>query len=320
VISNMRNTKLQLIKEYINLKIMLTSIGFMLGIIILNVIVNPRTLMYIDSITLLAVPLAFLGLAELIVLVTGEVDMSVGAGLTLANVVSVYAYLYHGIGDYRFVLLHLIIGLAVGIVNGIIVGLLRVNSFLGTLATSSIWSGLALVILNKPEGPIPNWYYRLFMDGLWGIPMVIIGLLASLLIWLYFRFNKISLHFYASGSNPYSAFIAGINVNLIKFIAFTLNGLFVGLAALFMTGIIASGDPKIGIPYTLTAILAAIIGGARFTGGVGDGVATICAAIGLTFMRNLIFSLGVPFYQQDLVYSAVVLGLLAVVMYLRGGR
>ncbi|MEM0060251.1 MAG: hypothetical protein QXE10_07490, partial [Desulfurococcaceae archaeon] len=86
------------------------------------------------------------------------------------------------------------------------------------------------------------------------------------------------------------------------------------------TGIIASGDPKIGIPYTLTAILAAIIGGARFTGGVGDGVATICAAIGLTFMRNLIFSLGVPFYQQDLVYSAVVLGLLAVVMYLRGGR
>ncbi|MEM0059823.1 MAG: hypothetical protein QXE10_05310, partial [Desulfurococcaceae archaeon] len=68
----MRNTKLQLIKEYINLKIMLTSIGFMLGIIILNVIVNPRTLMYIDSITLLAVPLAFLGLAELIVLVTGE--------------------------------------------------------------------------------------------------------------------------------------------------------------------------------------------------------------------------------------------------------
>jgi len=316
----MRKAKLELIKEYINVKILLTSACFMLGIIILNVVVNPRTLMYIDSIALLAVPLIFLGLAELFVFVTGEVDMSVGAGLTLANVVAVYAHLYHGINDYRFVLLHIAVGLAIGVVNGAIVGLLRVNSFLATLATSSIWAGLSLVILSKPEGPIPTWYYRLFMDGLWGIPMVVIGLLASILIWLCFRFSKISLHFYASGSNPYAAFIAGINVNAIKFIAFTLNGLFVGLAALFMSGIIASGDPKIGLPYTLPAILAAIIGGARFTGGVGDGLATICAAIGLTFMRNLIFSLGVPFYQQDLIYSAVVLGLLAVVMYLRGGR
>jgi len=273
-----------------------------------------------DSIILLAIPLIFLGLAEMLVFITGEVDMSVGAGLTLANVVPVYAFLYHDINDYRFVLLHIAIGLAIGIVNGIIVGLLRVNSFLATLATSSIWSGLSLAILNKPEGPIPTWYYRLFMDGLWGVPMVQIGLLGSLLIWLCFRFSKISLHFYASGSNSYAAFIAGINVNAIKFIAFTLNGLFIGLAALFMTGIIASGDPTIGLPYTLPAILAAIIGGARFTGGVGEGLATICAAIGLTFMRNLIFSLEVPFYQQDLVYSAVILGLLAVFMYLRGGR
>jgi ribose transport system permease protein len=72
------------------------------------------------------------------------------------------------------------------------------------------------------------------------------------------------------------------------------------------------------LPYTLSAILAAIIGGARFTGGAGDGIATISAAVGLTFMRNLIFSLGVPFYQQDLVYSIVVLALLAIAMYLRG--
>jgi len=316
----MKSGKLQLIKEYLNLRILLTSISFMIGVILLNVVVNLKTLMYISSITLLAVPLAFLALAELIVFITGEVDMSVGAGLTLANVIPVYAYLYHGIEDYRFILLHLVVGLSIGLVNGTLVGLLRINSFLATLATSSIWAGLSLTILNKPEGPIPTWYYRLFMDGLLGIPMVIIGMLVAISMWMVFRFSKTSLHFYAAGSSSYAAFIAGINVNVIKFIAFILNGLFIGLAAIFMTGIIASGDPTIGLPYTLSAILAAIIGGARFTGGAGDGIATISAAVGLTFMRNLIFSLGVPFYQQDLVYSIVVLALLAIAMYLRGAK
>jgi len=314
----MKSGKLQLIKEYLNLRMLLTSISFMIGVILLNVVVNLKTLMYISSITLLAVPLAFLALAELIVFITGEVDMSVGAGLTLANVIPVYAYLYHGIEDYRFILLHIVVGLSIGLVNGTLVGLLRINSFLATLATSSIWAGLSLTILNKPEGPIPTWYYRLFMDGLLGIPMVIIGMLVAISMWMVFRFSKISLHFYAVGSSSYAAFIAGINVNVIKFTAFILNGLFIGLAAIFMTGIIASGDPTIGLPYTLSAILAAIIGGARFTGGAGDGIATISAAVGLTFMRNLIFSLGVPFYQQDLVYSIVVLALLAIAMYLRG--
>jgi ribose transport system permease protein len=314
----MKSGKLQLIKEYLNLRMLLTSISFMIGVILLNVVVNLKTLMYISSITLLAVPLAFLALAELIVFIAGEVDMSVGAGLTLANVIPVYAYLYHGIEDYRFILLHIVVGLSIGLVNGTLVGLLRINSFLATLATSSIWAGLSLTILNKPEGPIPTWYYRLFMDGLLGVPMVIIGMLVAISMWMVFRFSKTSLHFYAVGSSSYAAFIAGINVNVIKFIAFILNGLFIGLAAIFMTGIIASGDPTIGLPYTLSAILAAIIGGARFTGGAGDGIATISAAVGLTFMRNLIFSLGVPFYQQDLVYSIVVLALLAIAMYLRG--
>ncbi len=314
----MKNLKFQLIKEYMNLKILFSSTVFMLSIIISNIIVNPGTLIYINSIMLLAIPLSFLALAELVVLTTGEIDMSVGAALTLANVVSVYAYLRHGVEDYRFVLIHLIIGFAIGLINGILVGLLRVNSFLGTLATSSVWSGLSLIVLNKPEGPIPQWFYRLFIDGLWGVPMSIIGILILLAVWIILRFNKILLYFYAVGSNPYASFIAGINVNLVKLFAFTLNGLFVGIAALFMTGIIASGDPRIGLPFTLSAILAAIIGGARFTGGVGDGIATICAAIGLTFMRNLIFSLGVPFYQQDLVHSGIVLALLAIIMFLRG--
>jgi len=309
-----------LIKRYLNLRTLISSIVFMIGIIMLNIMVNPRTIFYINAIVLTAIPLAFLGLAELFVLLTGEVDISVGAGLTLANVIPVYAYLYLGIDDFRFCLIHIAVGLALGFINGILVGLLRIKSFLATLATSFVWTGLALIVLNKPEGPVPEWFAKAFSRGIFGIPMTVIGLLLLISIWLLFRFHVISLHFYAVGSDPYASYIAGINVNLIKLYAFTLNGFMIGLSALFMTGIINSGDPRIGLPFMLSAILAAILAGARFTGGTGDGIAVIAAAIGLTFMRNLLFSLGIPFYQQDLAYSIIVLGLIAVVMYLRRMR
>jgi len=312
--------QLKLVEKYLNLKDLLASTIFMVGIISLNIFVNPGTLAYVGSIVLLAIPLAFLGLAETLVLITGEVDMSVGAGMALANVIPVYAYLYQGIGDYRFILLHLAVGLAIGIINGILVGLIRVNSFLGTLATSTIWTGLALMILHKPEGPIPSWYYGLFMYGFWGIPIVIFGILVFIALWFLFRLNKASIHFYASGSNPRAAFIAGIDVNKIKLLAFVIDGLLVGLAALFITGITASGDPNIGGSYTLSAILAAVMGGAKFTGGTGDGVATLFAAVGLTFTKNLIFSLGIPFYEQDIVNSFIILVLLAIVIYFKGER
>lgn len=314
---NKTGKKLSIIRKYLNIRTILSTTVFLIGVVSLNLIINPRTVLYIDSIALLAVPLAFLGLAELYVLLTGEVDMSVGAGLTLANVVPVYAYLYFGISGFEFCLLHIAVGLLLGLINGIIVGLLRIKSFLGTLATSSIWSGLALIILNKPEGPVPGWFAQLFSRGVSGISMTIIGFLLLVLIWILFKFHIISIRFYAVGSDPYSSYIAGVDVNLIKLYAFILNGFMVGLAALFMTGIINSGDPRIGLPFTLSAILAAILGGARFTGGSGDGIAVITAAIGLTFMRNLLFSLGVPYYQQDLIYSILTLVLITIVMLLR---
>jgi ribose/xylose/arabinose/galactoside ABC-type transport system permease subunit len=93
--------QLKLVEKYLNLKDLLASTIFMVGILSLNIFVNPGTLAYVGSIVLLAIPLAFLGLAETLVLITGEVDMSVGAGMALANVFASLLWGYTGVNMGR---------------------------------------------------------------------------------------------------------------------------------------------------------------------------------------------------------------------------
>jgi ribose/xylose/arabinose/galactoside ABC-type transport system permease subunit len=155
------------------------------------------------------------------------------------------------------------------------------------------------------------------VEGVGGVPIGVWALLLAVGIWLIFRFHSISVSFYASGSNARGAFATGINVDRMKFYAFILNGLMVGLAGLIMTGVIGSGDPRISPFSTLLAILAALIGGASFSGGTGDGIGAIGAAIGLHFTRDLISRFGVSYYHMDLVYGSLILVLIGVISYLR---
>lgn len=294
----------------------LPGVLFFIAVLLVIVYMNPGFLNLLNSNIVSYMDLAFLAIAEIFVLSAGDVDLSAGAGLILVNVITVSAYTSLGIGSPLLLLFPLGMGLAIGIVNGLIVGYLRLNAFLATIGTSFVWSGLALIIMHTPGGSIPLWYSSLFGEGLFGIPLSLYLLVLPVVIWLLFRFLPISNYFYATGDNIQAAFATGINANRMKFYAFALNGLMIGTAGIILTGSTGSGNP-LGVALTLPAILAALIGGATFSGGTGNVIGAVGAALGLGFLKRIIYYLGVSSYSRDLVYGIIILIAIVALSYLK---
>ncbi len=294
----------------------LPGVLFFIAVLLVILYMNPGFLSLLNSNIVSYMDLAFLAIAEIFVLSAGDVDLSAGAGLTLVNVITVYAYTSVGVGSPLLLLFPLGMGLAIGIVNGFIVGYLRLNAFLATIGTSFVWSGLALIVMNTPGGNIPSWYTSLFGEGLLGIPISIYLILLAVVIWLLFRFLPISNYFYATGDNIQAAFATGIDANRMKFYAFMLNGLMIGIGGIIFTGSIGSGNP-LGVALTLPAILAALIGGATFSGGTGNAIGAVGGALGLGFLKRIIYYLGFSSYTRDLIFGIIILIAIVILSYLR---
>lgn len=293
--------------------------GFLLVFMItmINAFLMPRFIKLFYSNLLVALPVALLALGETLVLIVGEVDLSLGATLMFVNAITVAAFTDYNINGPLFLLVPIITGLIVGALHGFLVSFGRVNSFLATVGTSFVWGGMALAILREPRGSVPAWFSNVFTGGLAGVPFSLWMLVFIFLAWISFDFSPLSTNFFAVGSSSRAAFSMGLNVNRVKFYAFILNGLFVGVAGLTMTGIIGSGDPRLSGFSTIQAILAALIGGASFAGGRGNGFGAALAAIGLQFVRNLVAWLGISYYFLDLAYGCIILALIAMITVVR---
>lgn len=289
---------------------------FFFAIFFLIVYINPGFLSLLDSNIYSYMPLAFLAFAEIFVLSVGDVDLSVGAGLTLVNVITVHTYVNYGVDSYLLLLVPLAVGLGIGFVNGVIVAYLRLNAFLATIGTTFVWAGSALLIMHQPGGSIPSWYRGVFRGGIFGAPISMYLIVLAVIIWLFFRFHPISNHLYATGDDIKAAFSTGIDSNRMKFYAFLMNGLMIGIAGFVITGAMGSGNP-LGEEMALPAILAALIGGATFSGGTGNAIGAIGGALGLGFLERAIYYLGVSSYFRDLAFGILVLVGIVALSYLR---
>lgn len=260
-------------------------------------------------------PLAFLAMGQIFVLTTADIDLSAGAGLSLVNVVTVSLYVNYGIASPLILIIPLGVGLAIGIINGLLVGYLRLNAFLATIGTTSVWTGTALFIMGRPGGAVPAWFTSMFQGGVLGVPLSFWLIVLVIGIWFIFRYLSVSNYLYATGSDIEAAFSTGVDANRMKFYAFLLNGLMIGLAGLVMTGSISSGDPRIGEGLVLAAIIAALIGGGNFSGGSGNAIGAAAAGLGLGFMRNLMFFLGISSFNQNVVRGSIILIIVIVLSY-----
>lgn len=254
-------------------------------------------------------------LAQAIVVISGGIDLSVGAVISLLTSLAAGLYRAHpGLNPLVVVLYLVALGAATGALNGLIVVRLKVTPFMATLATMSLFQGAVLFYAPRTIGGIPR-SYRFLSDGtVLGVPFTIVLFVAVLLACAYLmRKNRLGRHIYAVGADPYVAGISGIPVRRIRFLAYLVAGALVGVAAAFMTARMGGGGPKVGVGYELDSITAVTIGGVSLAGGAGSVFGTFAGVLIIGVFYNLMNLLSVNAYLQIVLKGLVLV--LAVSFY-----
>lgn len=249
------------------------------------------------------------------VILTGGIDLSVGATLALTGAVTA-GMMASGMDPIFAMLLGLLLGAVLGAVNGIIIAKGKVAPFIATLATMTIYRGLTLVYTDgRPiSGLGDSLTFQMLGKGYFlGIPIPVVTMIVSFGI-LYFILKKTTFgrRVYAVGGNEEASILSGINADRIKIYVYSLLGLLAALASLILTSRLNSAQPTAGEMFELDAIAAVVLGGTSLTGGRGWIVGTLIGALIIGVLNNGLNLIGVPSFFQQVVKGAVIL--LAVLM------
>ena len=256
--------------------------------------------------------LATLGLGQGVVILTAGIDLSVGGVMALGTTIAATHFTGTGTTLLWSVVI-LAIGTAAGLINGVLVGRLRLQPFIVTLATWSIFDGIALYVLPVAGGQVPGGFAGWINGSAAGIPNPIWVLIALVAVWLWFRRTRAARRIYAIGSDREAARIAGVRIVPTLMTAYAISGLCAGGAALFYTMLTASGDPTSGDGLILPSVAAVVIGGTSLFGGQGSFVGTVAGALTLTLLGDVIFAVHLPSY-----WTVLADGLLLIAAVLAG--
>lgn len=263
------------------------------------------------STTATLVPLVLVALAQAVVVIGGGIDLSIGASVTVASVTAVVVM--DGREDRLLVgaLVAIAVGAACGLVNGLIIALLRLQPIIVTFATSSVFAGAALLVLPTPGGSVPATLTRGYRDTLLGVPAGAWLLLATLALWFLLSRTRLVRHVYAVGGDPVASYASLIPVARVQVLSYVLCGALGGVAAVALLANSGSGDPFVGLGMTLDSVAAVVIGGIALSGGRGSGVGAVAGAITLALIENSIFFADVPTNYRPLVSGVVIIAALA---------
>ncbi|MCX6045416.1 MAG: hypothetical protein NT075_09895, partial [Chloroflexi bacterium] len=221
----------------------------------------------IVSISKNSLPLVYLAVGQAIIVIAGGIDLSMGALLLLTNVIAARFMLGQPIGVVLLIAVVLILG--IGILNGLtgyIISISGVPDIVVTLATSYIWSGLALRILPSPGGgtaPEFRWLFTGAQSGIGGTYIMPILMMAipALLVFIFSRRTRIGLSMYAIGSSSIAARLLGLDVRRAKIVSYAIGGAMAALAGLATVALTGTGDPRfsVGANATLNSVAAIVL-------------------------------------------------------------
>jgi ribose transport system permease protein len=259
------------------------------------------------EITLQTAVIAIIGAGMTFVILSGGIDLSVGSVFACSAVVGGIVFT-----STHSLLLALIAtagaGAVFGLANGILITILHVPPFIGTLGMMGVARGFALIFVNGVPIYGLESYKFIGQGKLFNVIPVPTIFVLGVIVLRYTRFGRFT---YAIGSNAEGARLSGINVRLIQIGIYVICGFVTGLASTIEAGRLAIVQPAGGNGYELLAIGAVIIGGASTFGGEGSIVATLIGAIIVTTMRNGLNILGVNAFWQYVVNGVVIIGAVA---------
>jgi ribose transport system permease protein len=290
----------------------LPAVLILLLLLGLNGIFEPNSLS-LGSLTGLVstyLALMLLAVAQTYVVLAGDIDLSVGSIVSLVNVVIVVLMERWG-GDAGMVALACLIGIATGVicgvVNGLVVAGLRLQAIVATFATSIFFSGLALYVLPVAGTPAPEIYWTTYSNSFFGIPFVGYVLVVALLVIGFLARTVLVTQLLAVGDGAIAAFQSGLPVTLIRIKGYVVCGLFSALAAFCVTGDTASGDPLVGGKMTLFSVAAVVLGGSALSGGMGSVIGSVLGAFIIGLINSLVFFVRTPSEWQNLVQGLAIL-------------
>jgi ribose/xylose/arabinose/galactoside ABC-type transport system permease subunit len=249
-----------------------------------------------------------LAFGSTVVLISGEIDLSIGALEGFTAVIAGIVLVELGMPWPLGIVAAIGCGALIGLANGLITTRLGVPSFIATLATLGMASGLALRITdgNAIYG-FPEPYLEIGRGRPFGLPLPALLAAAVLaLLWLLLRFTRLGLHIYAVGGNPGAAAETGISPRRVKTIALTISGACAGIAGVLISARLNAANGNFGQFDLLDAIAAVVIGGTALTGGVGSLIGTLFGVLIIVTIRNGLDLLGVsPFWQTAAVGAMI---------------
>jgi ribose transport system permease protein len=210
------------------------------------------------------------------------------------------------------ILMILLVGLAIGLVNGLLIVLLRLQSLAVTLASFIICTGIALMILPAPGGSVSPEFTDVLLASIGDIPVALLVLIAIGALWSVFRRTRTGNALFAIGADRPAAVMSGISVNRSEIITYTVAGGLYAVAGLYLTAVTSSGDPNAGRPFLLTAFAAMALGLVSFRGGSGNAVAAIFGAASLMTIPKLLFGLGVEDFWVGAFQGLIILVALSI--------
>ena len=259
-----------------------------------------------------------------VVLIGGNFDLSVGAIVTMAAVLSVEIGPVDGPLTALAIILPLVLGTAIGSVNGAIVGGLRANSIVVTVGMQFLIIGLVLALVSGQHVRVDGateLYVGLANGYLLGIPVpVYLLLIAVVATQFVLRETAFGRHVHAVGGNESAARLAGIRTRNVIVATYMMSGFLAGVSGVLVGSRVRNLDPTAGIGYEFAALTAVVLGGARLTGGEASVLSTLAAVLVLGVLTNLMILSNIGFSTQLLVQGAVLLAAVLVSTRVRAIR
>jgi ribose transport system permease protein len=238
----------------------------------------------------------------------GGIDISIGPLLNFVSIVIVGVLIPHGLGSPAVIIPVAVgIGIAVGLINGVLVTVLRYQPVLATLCTLFVLEGASLKLLSQPQSGSTGWLGHL-ANQVGPVPGGLILIVVAVLIWAALGRLPYLRALYAAGGDDVASYSAGVNVTAVRIFAYALGGLFAALAGIALVAVTQSADANQSLQYTLSAIAAVAIGGTSLLGGRGGVGGSIAGAAVMFLIQTLLDSLGVSNNWVQLVYGALLLG------------
>jgi ribose transport system permease protein len=244
--------------------------------------------------------------------VAAELDLSVGANQSFSGALMAIAITNHGVNVWWAAVIAILAGSLIGAINGAVVTIIGVPSFIVTLGMLSLLGGAALVLTGGLPITLPQGLHSTFfgvangtigtvpVQILWGLAAFVVG--ACIL-----KFTPFGYHVYAVGGNAKAARQMGISVKRVKFLCFVLTGFLCGLTGALQVGWLLEADPSSGDTFTLQAIAAVILGGVALYGGAGSVYGTLIGALIIGMLGNALVLIGLQANWPQLFIGLIII-------------